>query len=125
MQAKIIAEFYLKKLGKEAALKVMSLYHIGTSKHWMSCNCILSFQGRSKEPEKLCYDRELFSCKTFPHITWYINLELKITTLQCLFGEHLLKITTKTYRSRGEKTAILAAYRPDLIGLQPETSNLK
>lgn len=115
-------EFLFQKLGKEAALKVLSLYHIGTSKHWQGATVFwqIDILGKVRAGKIMLYDKETGHRikKPYHHINWVHKLlELKDYNLsQCLFGEHLLK----TYPQKpiaiveSEKTAILAAaYRPE------------
>lgn len=116
------AAYLFEKLGKDAALIVLCLYHIGTSKHWIGATVFwqIDILGKVRAGKVMLYDRETGHRvkKPYPHITWIHKLiELKDYQLnQCLFGEHLVKVyPEKTIAIvESEKTAILAAaYRPE------------
>jgi hypothetical protein len=104
-------------IGEELALKVFSLYHVGTSKHWQGATIFwqIDYLGRIRAGKIMLYNKETGKRikEPFPHITWIHKLTpLKDYELnQCLFGEHLLQQFPKKQIAivESEKTAILAA----------------
>lgn len=98
-------------------MKVFSLYHVGTSKHWLGASIFwqIDILGRIRAGKIMLYNKETGKRikKPFPHITWLHKLiRLKDYELnQCLFGEHLLQQFPEKQIAivESEKTAILAA----------------
>ena len=98
-------------------MKVFSLYHVGTSKHWLGASIFwqIDILGRIRAGKIMLYNKETGKRikKPFPHITWLHKLiRLKDHELnQCLFGEHLLQQFPEKQIAivESEKTAILAA----------------
>lgn len=114
-------QFLFDKLGKETALQVLILYHIGTSKHWPGATVFwqIDILGKVRAGKIMLYDKETGHRvkKPYPHITWIHKLiNIKDYQLnQCLFGEHLLTLYPDKPAAivESEKTAILAAaYQP-------------
>lgn len=109
------------KIGNELALKVFSLYHVGSSKHWKGATIFwqIDISGSIRAGKVMLYDKGTGKRikEPFPHITWIHKLiKLKDYELnQCLFGEHLLlEFPEKPIAIvESEKTALLAAaYTP-------------
>lgn len=116
------AQFLISVVGKKIALKVLGLYHVGTSKHWIGATIFwqIDIKGIVRAGKIMLYDKESgHRVKIpYPHITWVHKvLDLKDYSLdQCLFGEHLLKANPEKPIAivESEKTAILAsAFQPD------------
>lgn len=109
--------FIQHKIGNELALKIFSLYHIGTSKHWKGSTIFwqINISGKIKAGKVMLYNKETGKRikEPFPHITWIHKLiNLKDYELnQCFFGEHLIsQFPEKPIAiTESEKTAILAA----------------
>jgi len=115
------ANYLFDKIGKETAIKILSLYHVGTSKHWFGATVFwqIDIFGKIRAGKIMLYNKENGHRikEPYPHITWIHKLvKLKDYDLnQCLFGEHLLKVypNKPTAIVESEKTAILgAAYQP-------------
>jgi hypothetical protein len=111
------AKFLIDKVGEKTALQMLSLYHLGTSKHWLGATVFwqIDIEGKVRAGKIMLYDKVTGHRikKPFPHITWLHKLiQLKDYQLnQCLFGEHLLRVypDKPTAIVESEKTAILAA----------------
>lgn len=109
--------FIQNKIGEELALKVFSLYHLGTSKHWQGATIFWQIDnlGRIRAGKIMLYNKDNGKRikEPFPHITWIHKLtQLKDYELnQCLFGEHLIQQHPQKQIAivESEKTAILAA----------------
>jgi len=115
------AKYLFDKIGKETAMQVLSLYHVGTSKHWFGATVFwqIDIFGKVRAGKIMLYNKETGHRikEPYPHINWIHKLvKLKDYNLnQCLFGEHLLKVypNKPTAIVESEKTAILgAAYQP-------------
>lgn len=119
-----------------AAWKTLRLYHVGTSKHWMGATVFwqIDAEDNVRTGKIMLYDADTGKRVKQPynHIAWMHKLtrnaegemrnENKKDTsaigtptsafnlVQCFFGEHLLKHTSKPIAiCESEKTAIIAA----------------
>jgi hypothetical protein len=107
---------YLRSLfGEEKARELITLYNIGTSKHWNGATVFWQIDRNNKirSGKVMLYDS--LSGKRvkqpFNHITWVHTL-LKLNDFnlsQCFFGEHLLKQNKPIAIVESEKTAIIAS----------------
>ncbi len=117
--------FLISLFGKEITEKLTAKYFIGTSSHWLNSTVFwqIDLQGRIRTGKIILYDPVTGRRVKEPinHVGWLHN-DLKIPDFelsQCLFGEHLLKDTSKPVAIvESEKTAIIASrYLPQLIWL--------
>ena len=135
-QANNLAKFLNDLFGVEVASQLISLYCIGTSKHWQGATVFWQMDCNAKaRTGKIMLYSPITGKRVkepFDHITW-VHSALKMSDFelqQCLFGEHLLKDKTKPIAIvESEKTAIIASvYLPQFIwlaagglhGLNPE-----
>jgi len=116
-------KYLLKLFGAEITNQLISKYFIGTSKLWNGATVFwqIDISGKIRDGKIMLYDPELGKRiqAPFNHITW-VHSALKMsdfTINQCLFGEHLLKDSTKPIAVvESEKTAIIASvYFPQFI----------
>jgi gas vesicle protein len=84
-------------MGEQMALKVFSLYHVGSSKHWKGATVYwqIDIKGKIRAGKVMLYNKETgkrVKKPNFVFVNWIHSLlKLKDYKLnQCLFGEHLL-----------------------------------
>lgn len=115
--------FLVDLFGIDITNQLIANYFIGTSKYWNGATVFWQIDslGRVRTGKIMLYDPQTGKRVKEPHnhITWS-HKALKIDEFdlnQCLFGEHLLKGTTKPIAVvESEKTAIIAsAYLPQFI----------
>ena len=108
--------------GEERTAKAISRYLVGTSKNGGTCFWQIDEQSRIRTGKIIVYDKGGHRRKDIkPPVQW-VHSVLKLPDFslsQCLFGEHLLKDTTKPVAVvESEKTAVIASvYLPDMIWL--------
>jgi len=112
--------------GDQVTSKLVSRYHIGTSKHWPGATVFwqIDGQGRIRTGKIMLFNSTTGKRvrKPFDHITWvHILLRSENFNLeQCYYGEHLLKLEPSNPVAvvESEKTAIIASvYFPQFIWL--------
>lgn len=112
--------FLLNHFGPEITEKLIHQYFIGTSRYWSGATIFWQVDKlkRVRTGKIMLYDRITGKRSKEPHQTpnW-VHAVLKLTEFnlkQCLFGEHLLKESSKPVAiCESEKTAIIAsAYLP-------------
>lgn len=120
-----LVTFLTGLFGTEIALKVVSEYFIGTSKHWNGATVFwqVDLAGKIRGGKIMLYNAVTGKRikEPFNHITWVHRVadlpeyELR----QCFFGEHWLRDKTKPVAIvESEKTAIIASiYFPQFIWL--------
>ncbi|MCC9168624.1 DUF6371 domain-containing protein [Pontibacter harenae] len=118
--------FLTDKLGVETAEKLISLYHIGTSKRWPGATVFwqIDRQGKIRTGKTMLYNARSGKRVKEPkdHIDWahkYLGKE-NYNLKQCLFGEHLLRqFPDKPVAVvESEKTAtVCMAYLPGYVWL--------
>lgn len=118
-------KFLIKTFGENITIDLIKKYYIGSSKHWNNSTVFYQkdTEGKIRTGKIMLYNPETGKRvkEPFDHITWLHSL-LKIndfSLVQCLFGLHLIKDTTKTIAIvESEKTAIIASvYLPQFIWL--------
>ncbi|CAM3879272.1 DUF6371 domain-containing protein [Pontibacter korlensis] len=109
--------FLRGRFGKEAAEKLISRYHVGTSKKWPGATIFwqLDREGKVRTGKIMLYDKSTGKRvkKPYAHLTWVhkaLGLE-EYNLRQCLFGEHLLgQFPSKPVAVvESEKTAIICS----------------
>ena len=110
--------FLRSKFGAEDALRLITDYRVGTSKHWPG-SCVFwqtDINGSVRAGKVMLYDAESGKRvkEPFNHVTWVHSL-LRLpdfTLRQCFFGEHLLPMNRGKPVAivESEKTALVAAY---------------
>ncbi len=112
--------------GNRKAAMVLSLYSVGTSKHWPGAVVFwqIDYSGRIRSGKIMLYNPETGKRVKEPynHINWVHKvLDLPDFNLkQCFFGEHLLKFWPDKLVAivESEKTAIVASiFYPDQVWL--------
>lgn len=115
--------FLFDLFGINVTNQLIAQYFIGTSKYWNGATVFwqIDISGKIRDGKIMLYNPELGKRiqTPFNHITW-VHSALKMsdfTVNQCLFGEHLLKDSTKPIAVvESEKTAIIASvYFPQFI----------
>ena len=110
-------------IGVEAAIKAANHYYIGTSKHWDGATVFWQIDRleRVHAGKIMQYDPTTGKRVKQPvnRISW-VHFVMKLTDFhlsQCLFGEHLLRDSTKPVAiCESEKTALIAScYLPHFI----------
>jgi hypothetical protein len=124
-EANYFVKFLIAKFGEKHTSELISLYFIGTSKHWSGSAIMwqIDLSGKVRAGKVMLYDpvKGKRVKEPFPHITWVHKLidqpDFKLD--QCFFGEHLLKDKSKPVAIvESEKTAIIASgYLPKFIWL--------
>lgn len=117
--------FLTNLFGTEITSTLITKYYIGTSKHWNGSTVFWQI-----DTDKIIRTGKimLYNPTTgkrvkqpFNHITWVhtVACNANFSLRQCLFGEHLLKDTSKSVAIvESEKTAIIASvYLPNFIWL--------
>jgi hypothetical protein len=109
--------FLKNQFGKATAEKLITPYHIGTSKKWPGATIFwqIDQEGNIRTGKIMLYDKE--TCcrvkKPNSHLTWvHKALGLKEFNLkQCLFGEHLLPLFPNKPVAvvESEKTAVICS----------------
>ncbi|GHA61684.1 DUF6371 domain-containing protein [Pontibacter akesuensis] len=110
-------QYLISKLGVETAEKLVSLYHIGTSKRWPGATVFwqIDQQGKIRTGKIMLYNKITGKRvkKPYDHIDWaHRHLKQEDYCLrQCLFGEHLLRQFPKKPVAvvESEKTAIICS----------------
>jgi hypothetical protein len=116
-------KFLINLFGFEVASQLVSLYFIGTSKHWNGATVFwqIDAQGKIRTGKIMLYSPTTGKRikEPFNHIGWVHNAlkQPEFELRQCLFGQHLLIDKTKPIAIvESEKTAIIAsAYLPQFI----------
>ncbi|MCC9138715.1 DUF6371 domain-containing protein [Pontibacter silvestris] len=118
--------FLISKVGAETANKLISLYHIGTSKRWPGATVFwqIDQHGKIRTGKIMLYNAVSGKRVTEPkdHIDWahkYLGQE-NYYLRQCLFGEHLLRQFPDRPVAvvESEKTAtVCTAYLPEYVWL--------
>jgi hypothetical protein len=111
-----------KIIGDEAVAQAISRYSLGTSKEGGACFWQIDLQGKIRTGKIIQYDTTGHRRKDVMLPVQWVHSILKLPNYelsQCLFGEHLLRDTTKKIAIvESEKTAIIASvYFPDIIWL--------
>jgi rubredoxin len=122
---------YLKGTFRGHTESMVNDYSIGTSSHWAGGTIFwqIDLSGNVRAGKIMLYNKRTGKRikEPFDHINWvHKTIEQPDFQLkQCLFGEHLLKDTTKSIAVvESEKTAIIAsAYIPEFVWLA--TGSLK
>lgn len=121
-----LIRFLNRKFGSAVTEKLISQYHIGTSKRWPGATVFwqIDQQARVRAGKIILFNPETGKRIKKPrsHISWaHTALGLKDYRLsQCLFGEHLVRldITKPVAIVESEKTAIVCSvYLPKYIWL--------
>lgn len=124
-EANNFVKYLIRLFNEEIASKLISQYFLGSSKHWNGATIFwqIDCSGKIRTGKIMLYDPLTGKrVKTpFPHITWVHKVlntpdfELR----QCLFGEHLLKNSTKPVAIvESEKTAVISSiYFPEFLWL--------
>lgn len=130
-EANNFIQFLLSHFGKEVTTKLIEQYYIGTAKYWQGATVFwqIDITGRIRTGKIMQYSPVTGKRikEPFNHIQW-AHKALKYTEYglrQCLFGEHLLKDTSKPVAIvESEKTAIIAsAYLPEYLWLASGSLN--
>lgn len=117
--------FLIDNFGLEISGELVNQYFIATSKHWNGATVFwqIDSQGKVRTGKIMLYNPTTGKRikKPYKHITW-VHTVLKLPEFelqQCLFGEHLLKDTTKPVAIvESEKTTVIASvYLPQFIWL--------
>lgn len=115
-------KFLLGIFGTEKTEQLLETYLIGTSKHWPGASVFWQIDGQGKiRTGKIMQYNLATGRRVKEHITW-VHTALKLPEFelkQCLFGEHLLKLSSKPVAIvESEKTAIIASiYLPQFLWL--------
>jgi len=118
--------FLQSKFGDVDAMRMMTDYRVGTSRHWPGA-CVFwqtDIDGRTRTGKVMLYDAESGNRVKHPfnHVSWAHSL-LKIPDFnlrQCFFGEHLLPMNRGKPVAivESEKTALVASwYLPQYVWL--------
>lgn len=109
----------LKLFGYESAVKLLTLYEIGTSKKWNGATIFwqIDAEGRARTGKIMLYDINTYKRVKIPyeHISWVHSGILETNTheiRQCFFGEHLINqfILKPVAIVESEKTAVICSY---------------
>ena len=109
-------------VGDEQASKAIGRYFVGTSKNGGACFWQVDLYGKVRAGKIIVYGKDGHRRKDIiPPVSWVHNV-LKLPDFvlsQCLFGEHLLRDTTKKVAIvESEKSALIAScYLPDMTWL--------
>ncbi len=118
-------KYLISIFGEEKTSELISLYYIGTSKHWQGATVFyqIDFRKRIRAGKIILYDAKSGKRIKEPisYVAWlHSAMKLKDYNLkQCLFGEHLILKGNKPIAIvESEKTAIIAsAYFPQYTWL--------
>jgi len=116
------AQWLAGVVGEEKAGEAIERYFVGTSKNGGTCFWQIDLQGKIRAGKIIVYGKDGHRRKDVkPPVQW-VHSVLKLPNFnlsQCLFGEHLLRDTTKMVAIvESEKSAVIAScYLPDYIWL--------